>query len=137
MVAHAPVAPAADVPAAEATEDDVLRWLIREARRRAAHALGLAATLPPQPIAQELELSRLYIGLSDLLDRLTQARRLLAQLQEPALVEVVTDLQARTWVAASLLEATARVASGTESDPDYWVEAAACFRRAYGTELFA
>jgi len=125
------------LPARDASEDDVLRWLIREARRRAAHALGLAAALPPQSIRTELELSQLYVGVSDLLDRLTSARTLLAQLREPALVDVVTDLQARTWVAASLLEARARIASGTESDDAYWQAAAESLERAYGAQLFA
>jgi len=118
------------------TEEAVLRWLLAEARRRAGHALGLAAVLPPQPVAREFELSRLSIGLADLVDRLDNARDLMAHLRDPALLELVTDLQARTWVAASLLEAHARLASGTEVDESRWRAHAESLHRAYGEALF-
>jgi len=133
-----PSGQASNRPSPSATsEDEVLVWLVHEANRRAAHAMGLASALPPQPISRELELSRLYVGLADLVQRLASAHALLGSLAEPALLDVVTDLQARTWVAASLLEARARLASGTESDPAYWRASADSLAGAYGEQLFA
>jgi hypothetical protein len=117
-------------------EEAVLRWLLAESVRRAGVAQGLVAILPQQSMAREYELSRLSIGLADLVRRLDEARDLLQHIRSAELLSLVTDLQARTWIAAGLLEARARLASGTEPDPERWADQAASLERAYGPSLF-
>lgn len=114
----------------------VLHWLVVAACRQAARALDLVADLPTQPPAREWELARLTIGLADLVESLAEAQQALDPHADTATLERVTDLQARTWVAASLLEARARLAGGVDPEPERWAAMCEPLEAAYGASLF-
>jgi hypothetical protein len=117
--------------------------LVDDARRRASRALQAALAVESLPSADEQRLSRLYVGLVDLQMRLSSAHQMQQIVNDPDLERAVYDLQARTWVAAALLEAMVslhaidpRDEAATERAHD-WSNQIASLSRAYGRSLFA